>query len=57
MLDNLSLIAIVLVVLWLAAFSFYMFTSRQQQKIEEELEALKKMLGPADSEMPERPEE
>ena len=49
MLDNLSVIAVVLIVLWLAAFAFYIYTSRQQQEIEEELEALKKMLGPADT--------
>lgn len=48
MLDNLTLIAIVIIVLWLAAFAFYMFTSRQQPRIEEELEALKEMLGPED---------
>jgi len=52
MLDNLSVIAIVLIVLWLAAFAFYIYTSRQQQDIEEDLEALKKMLGPVDSDEP-----
>jgi len=57
MLDNLAMIAIVLIVLWLAAFAFYIYTSRQQQDIEEDLEALKKMLGPAETDEPGRPGE
>ncbi|HEX6385764.1 MAG TPA: hypothetical protein VF177_13925 [Anaerolineae bacterium] len=55
MLDNLPLIAIVLIILWLAAFAFYMYTSRQQRDIENELDALKKMLGPEETDESERP--
>lgn len=39
------LIALFLIVLWLAAIGYYFYTSRQQNAISQEIDELKKMLG------------
>lgn len=45
MFENYLLIAIVIIILWVAGFAFYLFTSRQQRDLEDEVEDLRKMLG------------
>jgi len=44
-LDNLTLIAIIIMVLWLGAIGYYFYTSRQQNAISHEIDDLKEMLG------------
>jgi hypothetical protein len=43
-LDNLTLIAIVVIVVWLATIGYYFYISRQQTEIREDLERLREML-------------
>ncbi len=43
--DNLTLIALFIMVLWLAAIGYYFYTSRQQDTISKEIEELREMLG------------
>ena len=43
--DNLTLIALFIVVLWLAAIGYYLYTSRQQNAISHEIDELREMLG------------
>lgn len=44
---NISLItiAIIVSVLWLAIFGFYLYTSHQQEKIEDEIERVERKLN------------
>ena len=44
MFDNLTLLIIIIVALWVGAFGFYLYTSRQQKDIADELERLQKKL-------------
>ena len=44
MFDNLTLLVIIIVALWVGAFGFYLYTSRQQKDIADELERLQKKL-------------
>lgn len=44
MLDNLTLLALVIIVVWAATLAFYFYTSRQQKEIREELEAVEALL-------------
>ncbi|MCA9963911.1 MAG: hypothetical protein KC423_06705 [Anaerolineales bacterium] len=44
MFESLPLIAVVIILLWLAVFVYYLTTSRSQQTLEQEIEALKKIL-------------
>jgi predicted negative regulator of RcsB-dependent stress response len=44
MLENLTLVVVVIVVLWLGAFGYYLYTSRQQNSIADDLERLQKKL-------------
>lgn len=46
MFSNLLLVAVLAIVLWTGLFVFYMASSRRHQSIENELQALKDMLGP-----------
>jgi hypothetical protein len=48
MLENLTLVVIVIVVLWLGAFGYYLYTSRQQNSIADDLERLQKKLDEAE---------
>ena len=43
--DNLTLIALFIMVLWLAAIGYYFYTSRQQNVISGEIDELREMLG------------
>ena len=43
-LDNLTLLAVIIIVVWMAALAFYFYTSRQQKEIREELEAVRALL-------------
>ncbi|MCL4265636.1 MAG: hypothetical protein KJ069_20660 [Anaerolineae bacterium] len=45
MLENLMLVGVVIAVFWIALFVFYLYTSRQQQKIAGEIEKLNQQLG------------
>lgn len=45
MFDNLVIVAVIAIVLWVGLFVFYLISSRQQQKIERDLQDLEKMLG------------
>lgn len=44
MLDNLTLLAVVIIVFWLGALAYFFYTSRQQKEIQEELDVLRDML-------------
>jgi hypothetical protein len=44
-LENLTLIALFLIVIWLAAIGYYFYTSRQQKAISQEMDELREMLG------------
>ncbi len=44
MFENWSLIVALIVILWLGAFSYYLYTSRQQKGIADELERLQNKL-------------
>ena len=48
MLDNLTLLAIVIIVVWAATLVFYFYTSRQQKDIREELEEVRALLEEED---------
>ncbi|MCP4419719.1 MAG: YdgA family protein [Chloroflexi bacterium] len=45
MFDNLMLVIIIIVVLWLGLYSYYWFTSRQQKDIADQVEQLQRKLG------------
>lgn len=42
--DNFTLVAIIIIVFWLAAIAFYLYLSRQQREISEEIDDLKARL-------------
>lgn len=44
MFASLPLIAVVIILLWVGIFVYYLTTSRSQQTLEQEIEALKKIL-------------
>ncbi|MBK8901807.1 MAG: hypothetical protein IPM53_11525 [Anaerolineaceae bacterium] len=44
MFENLTLVIVLIAVLWLGAFAFYLYTSRQQKNIADEVEQLQKRL-------------
>ena len=45
MLENLSLLAIVIILFWVGIFIYYMMTSNAQRKLESDIVALKKRLN------------
>ena len=45
MLDNLTLLALIIIAVWAVTFIFYFYTSRQQKEIREELDALRSLLN------------
>jgi len=47
MFENLTLVIVIIVILWLGAFGFYLYTSRQQKDIMDDLERLNKKLDEA----------
>lgn len=44
MFENLTVLAIVIIVIWIATFVYYFRMSRRQQELREELDALRAML-------------
>lgn len=44
MFENLTVLAIIIIVIWIAAFAYYFRMSRRQQELREELDALRAML-------------
>ena len=42
--ENLTLLAIVIIVLWLGVLAFYLVSSRQQVDLQKEIEALDKQM-------------
>jgi uncharacterized protein HemX len=42
--ENLTLLAVVIIVLWLGVLAFYMFSSRQQVDLHKELDDLEKQM-------------
>lgn len=49
MFENLLLLTILIFVLWLGAFAFYLFTSRQQKNIADEIERLQQKLDESET--------
>ena len=45
MLDNLPLLAVIIMLLWVGAFAYYMTTSNAQRQLERDIEALKNRLN------------
>ena len=43
--ENLLLITLIIFVLWVAGMALYLYSSREQQALQEELEQLRRMLG------------
>lgn len=50
MFSNLTLLAILILVLWAGAFAYYFIVSRQQQDLSKEIETLKELLEDSESE-------
>ena len=48
MFENLTLVIILITILWLGAYGFYLYTSRQQKDIVDDLERLNKKLDEAE---------
>lgn len=43
--DNLVLIAVIIILMWLAAIGYYIYLSRQQRDLADEIRRLREMLG------------
>ena len=43
--DNLALIAVIIILMWLAAIGYYFYLSRQQRDLADEIKKLRDMLG------------
>lgn len=50
MLENLVVVAVVIILLWLGAMAYYLFVSRQQNDLEDEIEKLRTQLDNAEGE-------
>ena len=48
MFENLTLVIVIITVLWLGAYAYYLYTSRQQKNIADEVEQLEKRLDEAE---------
>lgn len=44
MFSNLLLVTVIVFVLWLAAMGYYLYSSRQQESLEDQVEAVQKLL-------------
>ena len=44
MLSNFSLLAVIIIFLWLSAFAYYLYVSRQQRSLADELEELRQLM-------------
>lgn len=49
MFENLLLIAVVIMVLWVGVLAYYLITSRQQTDLQKDIESLRNMLDEADN--------
>lgn len=49
MFENLVLIAVVIMILWVGALAFYLITSRRQTDLQKDIETLQKMLDEGES--------
>jgi len=43
-LDNLTVLAVIIIIFWVGALAYYFYTSRQQREIRNDLDALRKKL-------------
>ncbi|MFO7681556.1 MAG: hypothetical protein R6X34_16045 [Chloroflexota bacterium] len=48
MFSNLWLVTIIIFVLWVAVMGYYLYSSRQQENLQSQVEALQKMLDDSD---------
>ena len=48
MFENWTLVVVLIVILWLGAYGYYLYTSRQQGEIVDDLERLNKKLDEAE---------
>lgn len=44
MFDNITLVALIIIILWVGSFVLYMFYSKQQAMIQEDIEQVKALL-------------
>jgi hypothetical protein len=49
MFENLLLIAVVIMIMWVGALAYYLITSRQQTDLQKDIESLRNMLDEADN--------
>ncbi|MGW8318448.1 MAG: hypothetical protein ACWGPS_04320 [Candidatus Promineifilaceae bacterium] len=45
MLDNVALLGLVIIILWLTAIGYYFFVSRQQRELSEEIDEVRRLLA------------
>jgi preprotein translocase subunit YajC len=45
MFENLIIVAIIAMVLWMGSYAYYTYTSKQQQQLEEDIHSLEKILN------------
>ena len=50
MFDNLTVIAVIVIAIWVLALAYYLYLAGQQRAIEEELRELRRMLEEEESE-------
>lgn len=50
MFENLVVVAIIIILLWVGAFVYYFYVSRQQNELEDEIEKLKTQLDKVEGE-------
>lgn len=48
MFDNLMVVTIIIVVIWLAFIGFYLYTSSQQRQLQKDIESLEEMMDKTD---------
>lgn len=48
MFENLTLVIVLITVLWVGAYAFYLYTSRQQKNLADDVEQLEKRLDEAE---------
>ena len=48
MFDNLMVVALIIIVLWLGAMAYYFYVSRQQRDLADEIEKLREQLDDAE---------
>lgn len=44
MFSNIVLVTVIIFILWLAAMGYYLYSSRQQESLEEQVESVQKLL-------------